>query len=69
MNEAVVEFEKRCKIGVVGDSRQTFQSYAEYAMKQKERIGLRHTTLVRYMGMLKVINAEIGHMRLTDIRP
>ena len=69
LNETVVEFEKRCKIGIVGDSRQTFQSYAEYAMRQKERMGLKHTTLVRYMGMLKVINAEIGHMRLTDIRP
>ena len=69
LNETVVEFEKKCKQGYVADSKQTFRAYSEYAMRMKERAGVKHSTLVRYEAMLKDINTEIGHLRLTEIRP
>ena len=69
LNETAVEFEKKCKQGYVADSKQTFRAYSEYAMRMKERAGVKHSTLVRYEAMLKDINTEIGHLRLTEIRP
>ena len=35
----------------------------------KERTGVRSTTLDRYRGLLERINAAIGHIKLTDLRP
>ena len=69
LNEAVVEFERQCQKGSVSDSKLTFQQYAEYAMKMKERRGVKHSTMVRYKEMLKDINEAIGHVHLVDIRP
>ena len=63
-------FEEQCRLGLVGDGSQKFEAYAEYVLDLKVRSGeLRHHTLVRYKDLLKRINAGIGYMKLTDIRP
>jgi len=69
LNEIVAEFERQCQKGTVCDGKQTFQQYAEYAMKIKERRGVKHSTLVRYRQMLKDIYEEIGYVHLVDIKP
>lgn len=69
LNKFVVEFETKCKSGLACDNRQTFAEYAEYVLSLKERSGAKHTTLVRYRDLLKVINENIGFMKLADIRP
>lgn len=69
LNEFVVDFEQKCKLGLALDNRQTFAEYAEYVMKIKERQGAKRRTLERYDDLLKTINEHIGFMKLGDIRP
>ncbi len=69
LNKFVVEFEEKCKNGMVCDDRQTFAEYAEYVISLKERSGLKHNTLMLYRMFLPVINEHIGHYKLSDIRP
>ena len=69
LNETAVEFEKKCKQGYVLDSRQTFAQYADYVIRLKERIGVKHRTIDGYRKLLPRINDAIGHMKLVDIRP
>ena len=63
-------FEKRCREGQVADGRQTFAAYAEYVLRWKRSLGLKHLTELHYppvpsSGVLPVL----GAMRLGDIRP
>jgi integrase len=69
LNKFAVEFEEKCKTGLACDNRQTFAQYAEYVLGLKERQGAKHRTLVRYKELLTTINANIGFMKLADIRP
>lgn len=69
LNKQAVLFEEQCQRGTAAVSSQTFAQYAEYAMAQKERGGLKHSTLVGYRTLLKRINQGIGHLKLTEIRP
>ena len=69
LNETAVEFEKKCKQGYVLDNRQTFAQYADYVIRLKERIGVKHRTIDGYRKLLPRINDAIGHMKLVDIRP
>ncbi|MFT3951200.1 MAG: site-specific integrase [Oscillospiraceae bacterium] len=69
LNKFVVEFEEKCKSGLVADTRQTFAQYAEYVIALKERTGVKHSTITRYRDILKRINEGIGHLKLADIRP
>ena len=62
-------FEENCKLGNVSAEKPTFEKYAAYVMDLKERNGLKVTTAERYRDMLKRINAEIGPLKLQDIRP
>ena len=63
-------FEEQCKQGLVGDGSQRFDHYAEYVLELKIKSGeVRHHTAVRYKELLKRIDAGIGFMKLTDIRP
>lgn len=62
-------FEENCKLGNVSAEKPTFQKYAAYVLDLKERNGLKVTTAERYRDMLKRINAEIGPLKLQDIRP
>ena len=69
LNEVAVEFEKECKQGYVLDNRQSFAKYADYVIRLKERVGVKRTTIEGYKMLLPRINEEIGHMKLSDIRP
>lgn len=62
-------FEEKCKLGYTPDNRQTFAEYAEYVLSIKEQAGTKHSTIKRYRELLERINAGIGYIRLTDIRP
>lgn len=62
-------FEEACKQGMVSLEKQTFEQYAAYVVDLKERNGLKVKTAVRYRDMLKRINAEIGPIKLQDLRP
>ena len=62
-------FEENCKLGNVSVERYTFQEYAEYALKVKVQGGMKAKTVSSYRDLLTRINAEIGPLKLQDIRP
>ena len=63
-------FEENCKLGNISAEKPTFEEYSAYVMDLKERNGeLKITTAERYRDLLKRINAEIGPLKLQDIRP
>ncbi len=69
LNRQAVQFEEQCRQGYSLDNRQTFAEYAAYVIELKERSGMKHTTISRYRDMLPRINAGIGHIKLSDLRP
>lgn len=69
LQRQIVNFEKKVKQGYVIDERMTFEKYADYVLKLKERTGSKHRTLTRYKELLLRINPAIGYMKLEDIRP
>lgn len=48
-------FEKQCRNGLSLDNHQTFAAYAEHVLKQKERTGVKRSTLARYRDDLERI--------------
>lgn len=62
-------FEEQCKHGVVSNNKQTFAQYADYVLQMKRSAGLKDTTYYRYLDLLKRINAGIGHIKITELRP
>lgn len=62
-------FEEQCKLGYSPDNKQTFAQYAAYVLRRKEEAGTKHRTLARYRELLERINAGIGHIKLSDLRP
>lgn len=70
LNRIATLFEEECKGGLVVDNRQTFSQYAEYVIKLKENIEKKkHRTIKRYNELLERINAAIGHIKLSDLKP
>ena len=69
VQRTAVDFERSIEQGYVADNRQTFAEYAAYVLDLKESTGLRPTTLDRYRDLLGRINAAIGHIKLSDLRP
>lgn len=69
VQRAAVDFERSIEQGYSLDNKQTFAEYADYVLDLKERTGVRPTTLDRYRELLGRINAAIGHIKLTDLRP
>ncbi len=69
VERAAADLERSIEQGYALDNRQTFAEYAAYVIDLKERTGVRSTTLDRYRGLLERINAAIGHIKLTDLRP
>lgn len=63
------EFEKEIEMGFQADNRQTFEEYAWYVIRLKERQGAAKSTIVNYEYEMERIAAAIGHMKLRDIRP
>ena len=66
---AAYKFEEQIKNGYVLDNTQTFSEYAQYVLELKERIGVKTSTLDRYIDMLPRINEAIGNLKLCNIRP
>lgn len=64
-----VLFEEEIEKGYQLDNRQSFQEYAAYVLETKRRQNVRERTLERYEEMLLRVNAEIGFLKLVDIRP
>lgn len=62
-------FEKACREGQVSDSRQRFQDYAEYVLRLKEQRGDKRSTLEDYRQMTRRIYPEIGHLKLSELKP
>lgn len=69
LNEAAVAFENNCKLGYAVTDRQTFAHYSGYVLELKEHSGTKHRTIVRYRELLTRIIPEIGHLKLSEIRP
>ncbi len=69
LNKITVNFEKECKEGTVADNKQTFERYANYVINLKERNGIKHRTINGYKKILPRICAEIGYIKLVDLRP
>ncbi|MGN0983057.1 MAG: tyrosine-type recombinase/integrase [Candidatus Limivicinus sp.] len=69
VQKAAFEFEQKIEQGFIADNRQTFAQYAEYVVSLKERSGTKRRTVEWYRDLLPRINAAIGHLKLTDIRP
>lgn len=69
LNKAAVEFEQSIEQGFQLNNRQTFTEYANYVIDLKERTGIRPRTIERYRDLLRRIDAAIGHIKLTDLRP
>ena len=56
LQKAATLFENECKNGIIADNKQSFEKYADYIINLKERIGLKHRTIVRYKELLQRIN-------------
>ena len=69
VQRAAMDFERSIEQGYSLDNKQTFAEYAAYVLDLKERTGVRPTTLDRYRELLERINAAIGHIKLSDLRP
>lgn len=69
LQKAATLFENECKNGIVADNKQSFERYANYVINLKERIGIKHRTIVRYKELLERINPAIGHYKLCDLKP
>ncbi|GHU56425.1 hypothetical protein AGMMS49975_19720 [Clostridia bacterium] len=62
-------FEKNCKDGVAVNDRQTFENYANYVVKMKNRAGIKYLDETRHEMLTGRIFPAIGHMKLSEIRP
>ena len=66
LKKVASQFENDCKEGKVSTEKKTFALYSEYIIQLKTRDN-KHRTVQRYKQLLERINAEIGHLKLTDI--
>ena len=63
------DFERDCRNGVTTDTRLRFDEYALYVIGLKEKNNkIKHSTVVRYKELAKRVNAEIGYIKLKDLR-
>ena len=63
------QFEKDCKAGIATDTRLRFDEYSAYVIDLKEKNNqIKHSTVVRYKELSERVNAEIGHVKIKDIR-
>ena len=69
LQRAAADFERSIEQGYQLDMRQTFAEYAAYFVRLKEDNGAAPNTIALMRYKLDHILPEIGHMRLSDIRP
>ena len=58
---------ERVQRGVTSDSLQKFSAYCDYVIAMKERIGAKHSTIVRYKELTVRIYPVIGHMKAHSV--
>lgn len=68
LNRQATLFEEACKNGVVSVEKPTFAAYAVYVTEMKKAEGVKAKSIAMYDALLPRINAEIGHLKLQDIR-
>ena len=66
---AAYKFEEQINNGYRLDNTQSFAEYAQYVIDLKEQIGIKPTTIDRYIELLKRILPVFGHMEIGKIRP
>lgn len=64
-----IEFERHIEMGFDVDSKMLFSNYAQYVISLKENGGAKHRTTELYKSLMDRIDAGIGHLKLTEIRP
>lgn len=70
LNEFAVDFERKCKKGITGDSKATFETFANEWMEFYAAGELEKTTIATYRGLLdRIIFPRIGYMKLSAIKP
>lgn len=69
LKRAAADFERSIEQGYQLDTRQTFSDYAAYFLALKEDNGGAASTVAVDKYLLTRILPEIGHLKLTDIRP
>lgn len=63
------DFEREIEQGYQIDHKQSLAEYVAYVVDLKERTGIKPRTIDRYRELMVRINAEIGHIKLADLRP
>ena len=61
-------FEEQCKQGIITDTRQKFEPYADYVISLKEQNGVKHTTICSYKYLATIVYPLIGHIQLKNLR-
>lgn len=69
VRSVAAKFEEEVNAGFHVNDSITFSEYADTVLEMKERNGLQPRTLERYRSLLPRINAAIGHIPLSKIRP
>lgn len=69
LNKFAVDFEEKCRSGLVADSRQTFAEYAEYVIGLKERAGAKHKTILEYHHFISVVLEQADKEMLIPFNP
>lgn len=64
-----MQFEEELRQGYQMNQKITFQEYAAYFLKTRQKSGLKRSTYERYLLLLRRIHPAIGYLKLTDIRP
>ncbi len=68
VQRAAADFEREVEQGFQLDGKQTFSKYSQYFLELKEREGKKARTIDGYRDLLTRINAEIGNLKLSEIR-
>lgn len=62
-------FEEQVRTGCIGNGRVKFADFAAYWIQKYAEPSLKPKTVVRYKGLLKRINQNLGHLPLNKIQP
>lgn len=68
VQNAEFEFKKELQMGYTLNNKQIFSKYADYVIDLKDHTGAKHRTIVRYRELMKRIDAEIGHIKLSELK-
>ena len=69
LERVVTDFEREIEQGYQIDRKQSFSEYAGYVIDLKERTGIKPRTIDRYRELMVRIDAAIGYIKLSELRP